>query len=69
MKPNQLVDQMVNDAKVEPTPKPTIPEKPKDSVGYKSPKLKVTEEKAKEVPNEINVKKVYIDGNSKEGGK
>lgn len=29
MKPNQLVDQMVNDAKVEPTPKPTIPEKPK----------------------------------------
>lgn len=29
MKPNQLVNQMVNDAKVEPTPKPTIPEKPK----------------------------------------
>lgn len=31
--------------------------------------IKVTEDKAKEVPNEINVKKVYIDGNSKEGGK
>lgn len=29
MKPNELVDKMVNDAKVEPTPKPTIPEKPK----------------------------------------
>ena len=48
MKPNQLVNQMVNDAKVEPTPKPTIPEKPKDSVGYKSPKLKATEEKLQE---------------------
>lgn len=31
--------------------------------------ITITEEKAKEVPNEINVKKVYIDGNSTEGGK
>lgn len=29
MKPNELVDKMVNDAKVEPTSKPTIPEKSK----------------------------------------
>ena len=31
--------------------------------------IEVTKENKKEVPNEINVKKVYIDGNSKEGGK
>ena len=36
MKPNQLVDQMVNDAKVEPTPKPTIP----DNLNPKNPKYK-----------------------------
>ena len=31
--------------------------------------ITVTKENKKEVPNEINVKKVYIDGNSNKGGK
>ena len=62
MKPKELVNQMVNDAKVEPTPKPTIPEKPKDSVGYKSPKLKATEDKLQEAVQDAHWGR-DVDGN------